>query len=76
MTLRLIFVAAFGLMTAGEALAQPAGGPRDLLRVSLEDLLNIQITSANRKEQRAGEVPAAVFVLTQDDIRRSGWSGF
>jgi iron complex outermembrane receptor protein len=45
---------------------------RDLTQVSLEDLMNIEITSASRKEQRAADVPAAVFVITRDDIRRSG----
>ena len=34
--------------------------------------MNIEITSASRKEQRATDVAAAVFVITQDDIRRSG----
>jgi iron complex outermembrane receptor protein len=47
-------------------------GPIDLARISIEDLMNIQITSAAKKEQRAEDVPAAVFVITQDDIRRSG----
>jgi iron complex outermembrane receptor protein len=45
---------------------------RDLSQASLEDLMNMEITSASRKEQRAGDVPAAVFVITRDDIRRSG----
>jgi iron complex outermembrane receptor protein len=44
----------------------------DLALVSLEDLMKIEITSASRKEQRADAVPAAVYVITQDDIRRSG----
>ena len=48
------------------------GRPPDLSLVSIEDLMNIEITSASRKEQRAGDVAAAVFVITQDDIRRSG----
>jgi iron complex outermembrane recepter protein len=46
--------------------------PPDLAGATLEDLMKIQITSASRKEQSAGDVPAAVFVVTQDDIRRSG----
>jgi iron complex outermembrane receptor protein len=54
---------------AGAQAVQPAA---DLGRVSIEDLMNIQVTSASRKEQRLGEVPAAVFVLTREDIRRSG----
>ncbi len=44
----------------------------DLASATIEDLMNIEVTSASRKEQRLGDVPAAVFVITQDDIRRSG----
>ena len=40
--------------------------------MSIEDLMNIKITSASRKEERAIDVAAAVFVITNDDIRRSG----
>jgi len=53
------------------ALAQ-APTADELARASLEELMNIRITSAERKEQRADDVPAAVSVITQDDIRRSG----
>ena len=34
--------------------------------------MNIEITSASHKEQRASDVAAAVSVITQEDIRRSG----
>jgi iron complex outermembrane receptor protein len=44
----------------------------DLTRVSIEDLMNIEITSVSHKEQRVGDVAAAVSVITQEDIRRSG----
>ena len=44
----------------------------DLTHASIEDLMNIEITSAARKEQRAADVPGAIFVITQEDIRRSG----
>jgi iron complex outermembrane receptor protein len=60
-----------GLSAASLAAHQPAS-PIDLARASIEDLMNIEITSASRKEQRIGDVPAAISVLTQDDIRRSG----
>src|SRR5689334_18954687 len=52
--------------------AAQQAAPADLARITIEDLMNIEITSASRKEQRIGEVPAAISVLTQDDIRRSG----
>src|SRR4051794_34541798 len=48
------------------------GRTPDLGRISLEDLLNIEITSAARKEQRVADTAAAVYVITQEDIRRSG----
>jgi iron complex outermembrane recepter protein len=57
---------------ATDAAAQVVPLRPDLGRASLEDLMKIQITSASRKEQPVDEVAAAVFVLTQDDIRRSG----
>jgi outer membrane receptor protein involved in Fe transport len=50
----------------------PARDPGDLARLSSEELLNLEVTSVSRKEERADTVPAAIFVLTQDDIHRSG----
>src|SRR5260221_5426870 len=52
--------------------AQPASAGQDLARVTLEDLMKINVTSAARKSQRAEDVPAAVYVITKADIRRSG----
>lgn len=43
-----------------------------LKTLSLEELANIQVTSVARKEQRASEAAAAVRVITEEDIRRSG----
>jgi len=34
--------------------------------------MNIQVTSASKKEQKLSEVASAIFVITQEDIRRSG----
>ena len=34
--------------------------------------MGLTVTSASKKAQNANEVPSAIFVLTQDDIRRSG----
>jgi iron complex outermembrane recepter protein len=46
--------------------------PDDLASQTLEDLMNVEVTSASKKEQRLSEVAAAIFVITQEDIRRSG----
>ena len=57
---------------AGRPVARPRARPATGPQTSIEDLMNIEITSASRKEQRAADVAAAVFVITHDDIRRSG----
>jgi iron complex outermembrane receptor protein len=66
----ILMLALSGVVTG--ATAQVVPSPPDLGLSTLEDLMKIQITSASRKEQHADEVPAAVFVITQDAIRRSG----
>lgn len=46
--------------------------PSDLTQVSIENLMNIEVTSVSKKEQKLSRTAAAVFVITQEDIRRSG----
>lgn len=60
------------ILIAIPAAAGAQARPRNLALTSLEELMQIEITAAARKEQRADSVAAAVFVLTRDDIRRSG----
>jgi iron complex outermembrane receptor protein len=43
----------------------------DLTKVNLEDLMNIEVTSVAKKEQRLSRTAAAVFVITQNDIQHS-----
>jgi iron complex outermembrane receptor protein len=44
----------------------------DLTKFTLEDLMNVQVTSVSKKEQRLSRTGAAAHVITQEDIRRSG----
>ena len=44
----------------------------DPTQLSLEDLMNLQVTSVSKRTQKVGDAAAAVFVITQEDIRRSG----
>jgi iron complex outermembrane receptor protein len=61
-------------LAAGAADANGQGNvaARDLTQSSVEDLMNIEITSAGRKQERLADTPAAVYVITSEDIRRSG----
>ncbi|HUQ27103.1 MAG TPA: hypothetical protein VM051_00830, partial [Usitatibacter sp.] len=43
-----------------------------LADLSLEELGNLRVTSAALRPQRLEDVPASIFVITHDDIRRSG----
>jgi iron complex outermembrane receptor protein len=58
------------LASAGSAWAQT--GTDELKRMSLEDLLDVEVTTLSRRPEPTTDVPAAIFVITQDDIRRSG----
>ena len=44
----------------------------DFLNLQLEDLLKIEMSSASRKMQQVQDVAAAVFVISRDEIERSG----
>ena len=57
---------------ATEVSSQPAPQQGDLSQASLEDLMNIKVTSISKTEQKMSQAAAAIFVITQEDIRRSG----
>src|SRR5713101_519654 len=44
----------------------------DLADLSIEELGNIQITSVSKHSERLADAPASIFVITGEDIRRSG----
>ncbi len=54
------------------ASAQVGPPSADLGDASLADLMRIEIASASHKEQRLFDTAAAVYVITAEDIRRSG----
>jgi iron complex outermembrane recepter protein len=55
---------ALGVSLAASGWAQTAG-PGDLTLVSLEELMDIQVTSVSKKEQSLLRTGAAVFVITR-----------
>ncbi|WP_257389563.1 TonB-dependent receptor plug domain-containing protein, partial [Tahibacter caeni] len=66
-----------GLAFAAGALlsaAAAAGGPQagDLADLSLEQLGDIEVTSVSRQAERLLDAAASIYVITADDIRRSG----
>ena len=54
------------------ALAATANHSSDLTLLSLEQLMNLEVTMVSKREQALFRSPAAVFVLTHSDLKRSG----
>jgi iron complex outermembrane receptor protein len=67
----LMVIAAFPVRAQEEEDPSPLKN-EDLLKLSLEDLMNVEITSVSKQKQKVSQAPAAVTVISQDDIRRSG----
>ena len=65
-------IAAFIELSASAAHAQTLVAGQNLKRLSIEELLQVEISTVMRVPEPTTAVPAAVFVITQDDIRRSG----
>lgn len=63
------------LLLSGNANAQGQYAdlsPDELKSLSLEELMNLEVTSVSRRVEKLSEVASAIQVITQEDIRRSG----
>ncbi len=65
---RVLWLLWFGLFLC----SRPAFAQSDLTQMSMEQLMNIQVTSAAKKPEPIWDTAAAITVITQEDIRRSG----
>ncbi|MEW6304152.1 MAG: TonB-dependent receptor [Verrucomicrobiota bacterium] len=64
-----LVVSLFAALAAGAAEPRASG---DLTEMSLEELMNVEVTSVSRRAEKLSAAPAAIHVLTDEDIRRSG----
>src|SRR6266851_9823927 len=68
-----IFLSGFlSVLLAGSTVAQNSQKVPDVTSMSVEDLMNLQVTSVSKHKEKLADAAAAIFVLTQEDIRRSG----
>src|ERR1700678_26793 len=44
----------------------------NLLGLSLQQLSDVEVTSVSKKAEKESQAAAAIYVITQEDIRRSG----
>jgi iron complex outermembrane receptor protein len=59
---------------AADAASDTADGKsvEDLRQLSIEELANLKVTSVAKRAEPISQAPASVFVITAEDIRRSG----
>ena len=62
-----VLLACFAASANGQTLAA-----NSLADMSLEELANLEVTSVSRRAERLADAPAALYVITGEDIRRSG----
>jgi iron complex outermembrane receptor protein len=60
------------LLPASLPAAGPDHLPEDLTSMSLVDLMDIEVTSVSKKPQKRSEAAAAIFVISNDDLRHWG----
>ncbi len=62
----------FSNIATGKESINTRSDKSNLLSLSLEELMNVEVTTVSKRPQRLTEVASAVFVITQNDIQRSG----
>src|SRR5262245_36576529 len=67
-----IVCVAFLLTFISRAAVDIPANPSNLYNLTLQELLNVEVTSVSRQESTVGRSPAAIFVITSEMIRRSG----
>ena len=60
------------MLLVGSLARALAADPPRLHDLSLEELANLEVTTPGKTPESAFRAPAAIYVLTQDEIRRSG----
>ena len=60
------------LLACGSALANNVDQLEALKRMSVDELLNVEVTSVSRREEGLRDAAAAIAVITQEELRRTG----
>jgi len=72
----LVMLALLSLLSSTRTLAQKKGGTPNLLDMSLEDLMSVEIDSvygASGFKQKVTEAPASVTIITSEEIQKFGY---
>ena len=68
----LLLLMSVAVESRGDSTQQDQKPTGRLTQVTLEELGQIEVTTASKEPVKASRTPAAIYVITQEDIRRSG----
>ncbi|MDB5446303.1 MAG: TonB-dependent receptor, partial [Phenylobacterium sp.] len=69
---RPLAIASACLCALGAAAAARADQTEDLAKLSIEELGAIQVTSVSKRAELIADAPSSIYVISRDDIMRSG----
>jgi len=70
--LSLVLLQGFASIARASESSNPPDEQKTLKQLTLSQLGNVEVTTASKTPEQVWKTSAAIFVLTQDDIRRSG----
>lgn len=59
-------------IASAQASTDPQSALEDFRTLSIDELMNVEITSVSKRAEPVSKAPASVFVITGEDIRRAG----
>src|SRR6266550_5630509 len=68
----LLWLTVTGQMTRARDPQKDQNNGGNLKQLSMEQLGNVEVTTASKEPEQIWRTPAAIYVITQNDIRRSG----
>ena len=70
--IRSILISFFLSLLSFQVFADTPKDETQMMNMSLEDLMNTKVTSSSGREQKLDDVANAMYVITKEDIQRSG----
>ncbi len=68
------FTSLLGVAKANSDLSSSDAEMRKLLSLSLAELMQVEIKTANKVAEKLGEIPASVVLITRQEIQRYGYT--
>lgn len=67
-----LLIGLLALQPSHAQIADSMASSSTLKKLSVEELMDLEVTSVSRRSEKLSETASAIQVITQDDIRRSG----